>query len=334
MISKQSIFKKRCANLQQLRAISTYFCVVMKVYQSIRELPHFKNTVLTIGSFDGVHLGHLALIKKLLEISKGLDAESILITFHPHPRKVIHDQIELLTTLEEKIDLLALSGIEHLVIMPFTEAFSEMTPSVYVEKFLVFNFNPSAVVIGYDHRFGKNRAGDIALLRSLGLLHHFEVIEIEAEMIDQMNVSSSKIRTFLESGKMDAANALLGYEYSFSGHVVHGNKIGKEIGFPTANIQVNNPEKKLPGYGIYAVFVYVREVKYAGMLYIGNKPTLDGDAEMVIEVNIFDFNEEIYGETVSVSVVQFIRSDQKFETLESLRKCIEKDKEAVLSILS
>ncbi|MEY2905433.1 MAG: hypothetical protein RJA52_1449 [Bacteroidota bacterium] len=306
----------------------------MKVYHTIEELPIFSKTVLTIGSFDGVHLGHKALIDQLLDISKNEDAESILITFHPHPRKILGDKIELLTTLDEKIEILSKLGLDHLAIIPFTESFSELSPLEYVEDFLVKYFHPKAIVIGYDHKFGKNRKGDLKFLESLSEKWQYRVIEIGAEMIDQLNISSSGIRKFLSLGNILEANSLLGYPYSFGGIVVHGNKIGKELGYPTANLKLENEEKKIPCAGIFAIKVKVGTKIYNGMLYLGNRPTIEGETKNVIEVNIFDFSEEIYGESIRVFIIDFIRHDEKFNSLEELKNTIDKDKSVALKLLS
>lgn len=306
----------------------------MKVYHTIEELPIFSKTVLTIGSFDGVHLGHKALIDQLLDISKNEDAESILITFHPHPRKILGDKIELLSTLDEKIEILSKLGLDHLAIIPFTESFSELSPLEYVEDFLVKYFHPKAIVIGYDHKFGKNRKGDLKFLESLSEKWQYRVIEIGAEMIDQLNISSSGIRKFLSLGNILEANSLLGYPYSFGGIVVHGNKIGKELGYPTANLKLENEEKKIPCAGIFAIKVKVGTKIYNGMLYLGNRPTIEGETKNVIEVNIFDFSEEIYGESIRVFIIDFIRHDEKFNSLEELKNTIDKDKSVALKLLS
>lgn len=306
----------------------------MKVYHTIEELPIFSKTVLTIGSFDGVHLGHKALIDQLLDISKNEDAESILITFHPHPRKILGDKIELLTTLDEKIEILSKLGLDHLAIIPFTESFSELSPLEYVEDFLVKYFHPKAIVIGYDHKFGKNRKGDLKFLESLSEKWQYRVIEIGAEMIDQLNISSSGIRKFLSLGNILEANSLLGYPYSFGGIVVHGNKIGKELGYPTANLKLENEEKKIPCAGIFAIKVKVGTKIYNGMLYLGNRPTIEGETKNVIEVNIFEFSEEIYGESIRVFIIDFIRHDEKFNSLEELKNTIDKDKSVALKLLS
>ena len=306
----------------------------MKVYHTIEELPIFSKTVLTIGSFDGVHLGHKALIDQLLDISKNEDAESILITFHPHPRKILGDKIELLSTLDEKIEILSKLGLDHLAIIPFTESFSELSPLEYVEDFLVKYFHPKAIVIGYDHKFGKNRKGDLKFLESLSEKWQYRVSEIGAEMIDQLNISSSGIRKFLSLGNILEANSLLGYPYSFGGIVVHGNKIGKELGYPTANLKLENEEKKIPCAGIFAIKVKVGTKIYNGMLYLGNRPTIEGETKNVIEVNIFDFSEEIYGESIRVFIIDFIRHDEKFNSLEELKNTIDKDKSVALKLLS
>lgn len=305
----------------------------MKVYNTVEELPSFTGTVLTIGSFDGVHLGHKALIQQLINIGKSENCETVLITFHPHPRKILNTKIELLSTLEEKINIISQSGINHLAIIPFTEKFSEFSPLQYIEDFLVKHFQPRAIVIGYDHKFGKDRKGDIVFLESLSSKWNYKVVEIGAEMIEKVNISSSAIRKFLDQGNILEANKLLGYHYSFEGMVEHGNKIGKEIGYPTANLNLEEEEKKLPCSGIYAVKVSVDQKIFGGMLYIGTRPTIKGETKSVIEVNIFDFSEEIYGKSIRVYLIGFIRNDEKFDSLEALKNTIKKDKEAALKLL-
>ena len=305
----------------------------MKVYNTVEELPSFTGTVLTIGSFDGVHLGHKALIQQLINIGKSENCETVLITFHPHPRKILNTKIELLSTLEEKINIISQSGINHLAIIPFTEKFSEFSPLQYIEDFLVKHFQPRAIVIGYDHKFGKDRKGDIVFLESLSSKWNYKVVEIGAEMIEKVNISSSAIRKFLDQGNILEANKLLGYPYSFEGMVEHGNKIGKEIGYPTANLNLEEEEKKLPCSGIYAVKVSVDQKIFGGMLYIGTRPTIKGETKSVIEVNIFDFSEEIYGKSIRVYLIGFIRNDEKFDSLEALKNTIKKDKEAALKLL-
>ncbi len=307
----------------------------MKVFRTLANLPSFKNAVVTIGSYDGVHVGHQSIFSRIQQLAKEIDGESIAITFHPHPRQVVYPKdktLKLITTIEEKITLMESCGFDNLVIVPFTIEFSQQSPDEYIERLFEI-FNPKYIVIGYDHRFGLNRQGDINYLRWHSKTKDFKVIEIEKKELDEVAVSSTKIRTALSEGKIIKATQLLGHSFFLSGKVIHGQKIGKSIGYPTANLKILDNYKLLPLDGIYAVYVHIDGERFGGMLYIGNRPTLETHNEKTIEVNIFDFNQTIYGKIIQLEFLEFIRGDQKFEGLENLKAQLADDKIKSLAIL-
>ena len=306
----------------------------MKIYRELDNLPQFNNAVVTIGSFDGLHTGHGKIIDHLKLLAKECVGESVVITFHPHPRQIIYpnDQsMKLLNTIEEKIMLFRNTGIDHLVIAPFSIEFSQISAQEYIEDFLLKNFNPRYIVIGYDHRFGLNRQGNIDTLRKYEN-NNLEILEIEKQEIDNLAISSTKVRQALADGYIEKATNLLGHAYILSGKVVHGEKLGNKIGFPTANIEPLHKSKLIPSKGIYAVRVEIEEVLHDGMLYIGTKPTVNDGLQQVIEVNIFDFNQTIYGKEISVHFIEFVREDQKFEDLNQLKLALIADKHRVEEI--
>lgn len=310
----------------------------MKVHYSLDNLPDFRNAVLTIGSFDGVHRGHQELLTRVRHSAQAAKGESVVITFHPHPRLIIYPgdtELRLLTTIEEKIELIGRYGVDHLVVVPFTVEFSQLSADEYIERFLIDRFHPQRIVIGYDHRFGLNRQGDINYLRHYGRRAGFTVEEIEPQLIDDIAVSSTKVRRALEAGRIEDANRQLGHAYPLTGKVVPGRQIGRTIGFPTANIQIDNPHKLIPPDGIYAVRVFIGddEQRLDGMLYIGSRPTLkDGDARS-IEVNIFDFNDNIYGQRIRLDLIDYVRSDESFPSLEAMQAQLDRDRLRSLDIL-
>jgi len=305
----------------------------MQVHYDITQLPVFKNAVITIGTFDGVHSGHQQIIQQLLAEAKAINGETVVITFHPHPKMVVgakHD-IKILNTLEEKIALLQKHGVHHLAVVPFTNEFAEQTAYAYIKDFLVARFHPHTIIIGYDHRFGAGRKGDYHLLEDEAAANNFIVKEIPEHVLQNITISSTKIRTALLNGDIETANEFLGYPYFFSGKVVEGNKLGRTIGYPTANLLVEDEYKLIPGNGVYAVEVEnqkskVKNQKLKGMMNIGIRPTVDG-TKRVIEVNIFDFDEDIYGQELSASVKKKLRNEVKFNGLEELKKQLAKDKE-------
>ena len=309
--------------------------VTMKVYQYTNSLPKFSNAVVTIGTFDGVHQGHRQILHQLKQEAASIGGETVIITFHPHPRNIINksgDEIRLLNTMAERIELIEKEGIDLLVIVAFTDAFSRLTAEEYVEHFLIENFQPKVVIIGYDHRFGQGRKGDYHRMEEYSTKGFFELREIPAELIHNNTVSSTRIRNSLRAGEVSTANLLLGYDYFFEGMVVHGSKIGRTLGYPTANIMLHDTEKLVPADGIYVVRVNVGEELFDGMMSIGVRPTVDGQ-NRVIEVNIFDFNKDIYDQTIRVYLVEYLRPEWKFENLDSLKNQIDKDKQNSLRIL-
>ena len=307
----------------------------MRVYRSLSEFTSIPNAVVTTGTFDGVHIGHQKIINRVKEIAHQIDGQSVIITFFPHPRLVLFPEdndLKLINTLSEKIKLIELAGIDHLIIFPFTKEFSRLTSVDFIQQILVDKIGTKKLVIGYDHHFGKNREGTFEHLKHYGPSYGFEVEEIPKQDINDVAVSSTKIRTALAQHNINIANEYLGYPFAIEGIVAKGDQIGRTIGFPTANIQVEESHKLIPADGIYAVKVLVQTETHNGMLYIGNRPTVDG-TKKVIEVNIFDYNKEIYSEKSQVNLVQFIRGDQHFDSLDELKQAIANDEIASRKIL-
>jgi len=305
----------------------------MQVYTQINNLPVFRNAVVTIGTFDGVHTGHQQIIAQLKEEAHAIDGETVIITFHPHPRKVVaHKEVFVLNTLDEKIELLREKGIDHLVVVPFDERFASQSAKEYVEHFLFEKFHPHTVIIGYDHRFGHGRQGDYHLLEDFGKQLGFLVKEIPEHVLNNITVSSTKIREALLNSDVETANNYLGYDYFFEGLVIEGNKLGRTLGYPTANLQIETPEKLIPGNGVYAVIASVDKSTYKAMMNIGVRPTVDGKKRM-IEVNLFDFNQDIYGKTLRVYIKKYLRGEVKFNGLEELKNQLGIDKESTLRVL-
>lgn len=299
----------------------------MKVYKHLSEFNPIKNAVVTTGTFDGVHIGHQKIIHRVKEIAHQIAGESVIITFHPHPRLVLFPEdnhLKMLNTLPEKIKLLAASGIDHLIIIPFTKEFSRLSSVDFIQQILVDQIGTKKLVIGYDHHFGKNREGSFEHLKHYGPSYGFEVEEIPKQDVNDIGVSSTKIRTALAQHQIEIANQYLGYPYAMEGIVVKGDQIGRSIGFPTANIQIQESHKLIPADGIYAVHIQWQSQTYKGMLYIGDRPTVQG-SKKVIEVNIFDFDKEIYDEQIQVKLIQYIRGDQKFDSLDALKLSIQQD---------
>ena len=298
----------------------------MKVYHGINEIPAITRPVLTIGTFDGVHLGHKKIISKLNKLAEEADGESVLMTFHPHPRSVINPDanIAMLSSLEEKLSLLEMAGVGHSIVVPFNREFSEISAESYVRDFLIGNLHPHTVVIGYDHRFGLDRRGDINLLTKIANDEGAQVVEIKKQTIDELAISSTRIREALLDGKVELAAQLLGYHYEISGIVVKGFQVGRELGYPTANLLVNDPNKLIPGDGIYAIRASLGDEKLNGMLSIGYRPTFEGK-QRTIEAHLFDFDRDIYGEKMSIAFVSYIRSEKKFDSRQDLIKAMEND---------
>jgi len=307
----------------------------MQVHNDITQLPVFKNAVITIGTFDGVHSGHQQIINTLKEAAAAAGGESVIITFHPHPRKVVSSPvtgIRLINTLKERIELIAKAGVDHLVVVPFTEYFANQTAEEYISDFLVNKFHPHTIIIGYDHRFGKERVGDYKLMEEKAPVYNYQLMEIPVHLLDTIKVSSSNIRDAILHGHIEEANKLLGYTFFFEGEVVGGDKIGRTIGYPTANLKSTDDEKIVLGDGIYAVYVEVDGTRYKAMMSIGFRPTVNGKTR-VVEVNIFDFATEIYGKIIRVYVKKYLRSEVKFNGLEELKTALHKDKEDSLAVL-
>jgi len=310
----------------------------MTVHHDLNQLPAFKNAVITTGAFDGVHIGHQEIISRMKQIALEIKGETVIVTFHPHPRKVISSipgEIKQLTSLEERIELLTQSGIDHLVVVNFDYAFSNLTADAYVKTFLFDHFHPHTILVGYDHRFGNGRNGNFELLQKFGNELGFKVEQIHEKIIDDEIVSSTLIRNYILEHQIEKANALLGYPYLFDGFVVRGNQIGRTIGFPTANLHINNEEKIIPSNGVYAVKVKGKclgDTIYNGMMNIGIRPTVDGQKK-VIEVHILDFDQDIYEQNLTVMVYEYIRGEVKFDGLEALKAQLAKDKITTAAIL-
>ena len=308
---------------------------IMQIHRDINRLPEFRNAVITIGTFDGVHLGHHQIIGSLKQEAVKAGGESVIITFHPHPRKVVSSVItgvRLINTLPERIELLEKTGIDHLVIVPFTEFFANQTAEEYIRDFLVEKFRPHTIIIGYDHRFGKERSGDYKLMEEKAATYHYRLNEISEHILNTIKVSSTNIRNAILHSRVEEANNLLGYIFFFEGEVVHGDKVGRELGYPTANLKNTDEEKIVMGDGIYAVYADVEGRSYKGMMSIGFRPTVNGRTR-VTEVNLFDFNKEIYGKTIRVYVKKYLRAEVKFNDLGELKEQLHKDKEESLKWL-
>ncbi len=308
----------------------------MNVFTNIDELPDFKNAVITIGTFDGVHLGHKQIIGQLIKEAAAVDGTAVLITFYPHPKQVIasdRQPILILNEAAEKYALIQKAGIHNIVVVPFTIDFAEQHADNYIKDFLFDKFHPHTIIIGYDHRFGKDRTGDYHLLEAEAEKLGFKVKEIPEHILQNVTISSTKIRQALLSGDIDTANEFLGYDYFFSGTVIEGNKLGRTIGYPTANLQIKDHQKLIPANGVYATYVEVEGLgNYKGMMNIGFRPTVDGSSR-VTEVHIFDFDEIIYGKTVKLSLKKRLRSEIKFSGLEALKEQLAKDKQEALAVL-
>jgi riboflavin kinase / FMN adenylyltransferase len=347
-------------NLQQCPMINF---ATMQVHYSLAQLPAFRNAVITIGTFDGVHAGHQKILHQLQQEAATIAGETVLITFHPHPRSVLSATPPLLlNTLDEKLYLLAQHGVDHVVIVPFNKEFAALSAEAYVKDFLFDLFRPHTLIIGYDHRFGQGRKGDYRLLEAMGKELGFIVKEIPAEVIEHATISSTKIREALTAGDVQTANRFLGYAYFFEGRVVQGNQLGRTIGYPTANLKIEQDNKLVPANGVYAVRVEVRsEMKsqkskvksqkdesnpqspipnsqsllsssYNGMMNIGVRPTVDG-LNKVTEVNIFDFEKDIYGDILQVELISRLRDEQKFNGLDALKTQLANDKLNAMKIL-
>lgn len=308
----------------------------MKVHQSIDAFPGLKNAVVTIGTFDGVHAGHQQIIRRLNSIADERGGETVVLTFFPHPRMVLQpddNDLKLITTMKEREELLRKAGIDHLIIQPFSKEFSRLSAVEFVRDILVRQIGTKVLVIGYDHHFGRNREGSYKDLEEMAPVYGFQLEEIPEKIINDVAVSSTKIRKALLEGNIAEAATLLGHDFTLDGTVVHGEKVGRKIGYPTANLDILESYKLIPADGIYAVTVEVDDSEYKGMLYIGNRPALNGTKRSV-EVNLFDFDKDIYGAMIRIRFKAFIRGDMNFESMDLLVKKMAEDKENATKILS
>jgi len=299
----------------------------MQVHRELSQLPDFRNAVITIGTFDGVHAGHRHIIRQLQEAAAAVQGETVIVTFDPHPREVLFpadNKLRLLTTLPEKIALLGREGIDHLVVVPFTKEFSALSARSYLEDFLIARFRPHTIIIGYDHRFGHNREGGLELLEAEQHKYGFTLIEIPQQVVHDLTVSSTKIRNSLQEGHIKLANELLGYPYFLEGTVIHGDKMGRQLGYPTANLQLPDQRKLIPAEGIYAVKVTLNNTLLNGVMSIGTRPTFNG-TDLRLEVHIFDFDQDIYGSELQVQFIDFIRHNLKFDSAGALIEQMDRD---------
>ena len=309
----------------------------MKVHTDFSSYIDIKNPVVTVGTFDGVHLGHQKILNRIKKIASSVNGETVLLTFHPHPRKVLFNDntVKLIHTLNEKIQVLEKKGLDHLVIYPFTRSFSTYSAQKYVEELIVNKLKTHTLVIGYDHHFGNDRKGNIELLDKLKDKYHYNLEEISAHEIDEIKVSSTKVRNAIYSGDIHLVPNYTGYSFHFSGIVIKGDGIGKTINYPTANVSLSSQEKIIPKKGVYAVKCELKNKKYCnGVMNIGNRPTIGINQNESIEIHLFDFNENIYGETLNVDVIRKIREEKKFKNIEALKIQITKDCIKATQILS
>ena len=305
----------------------------MKIYHHLSDFKKLDNAVVTIGTFDGVHYGHQKIVKRLCELAKATGGESVILTFFPHPRLILdpeNQDLKMINTVAQKAETLANLGVDHLIITPFTRDFSNLSAQEYIESVLVNTLGTKFIIVGYDHRFGKDRKGGMPELEEYAKLYGYQIEVIQEQDINDVAVSSTKIRQALLKGDVALAAKYLGYHFSIEGRVIKGDKIGRTIGFPTANIFVEETYKLIPSDGIYAVTVTMAGETYKGMAYIGQRPTINGMTRN-IEVNIFDFNKEIYGQIIKMTFLEFLRKDVKFTGLDALKDQLQKDKENTLN---
>jgi riboflavin kinase / FMN adenylyltransferase len=307
----------------------------MLIHEGINQLPIIRKPVVTSGTFDGVHMGHRKLLETIRSMAKASGGESVLLTFWPHPRLILHPEdksLRLLSTFEEKAHLLQSLGIDHIVKIPFTKEFSQLSSDEFIRKVVVTALGTEKLVIGYDHRFGRNREGSFEYLKANAQQYGFEVMEIPAQDIDHITVSSTKVRESISQGDVITAAQLLGRYYELTGIVMHGDRIGRTMGYPTANIHLPDPYKLIPALGAYAVKVQHGGQQFQGMMNIGFRPTVNGH-EQRLEVHIFDFDQEIYGETLKIEFVEMIRKELKFESLDGLQRQLQSDEMQTRQIL-
>src|SRR5688500_16165259 len=304
----------------------------MNIFRGLSAVPEFKSSVITIGSFDGVHRGHRKILKKIQQLAVEIGGEDVVITFHPHPREVIYpkdNDLKVITSLDEKLEYFKRSGVANVVVVPFTIEFSQQPPQEYIEKFLVSKFHPTYIVLGYDHKFGLNRGGDVNLLKMFGVDYGFEVIQVGEEEYEGAIISSTRIRKALMKNDIELTNALLGHPYMIRGQIVKGNRLGHHIGYPTANVGVINNRKLLPHDGIYAATAKIDGIEYQGMLYIGLRPSIESPNDHRIEIHLFDFDLQVYDKEIIIEVYAFIRGDRQFPTMEDLKAAMAADENNV-----
>ena len=306
----------------------------LKIFNSIKSFNATKPTIVTIGTFDGVHLGHCKILEQITKNAHALNCESLVLTFFPHPRMVLQEGTEMkqLNTLNEKIALLDNLGIDNLVIHPFDKEFSRLTAEEFVKKVLVDVFNIKKIIIGHDHRFGRNRTATIDDLINFGETYGFEVEQISAEEINEVSISSTKIRNALLEGNIKLAANYLGYDYSFTGIIIKGKQLGRTIGYPTANITIEEDYKLIPNNGVYIAKSVLNGKTVFGMMNIGNRPTVDG-TKQTIEINFFDFKQDLYGQKITISLLHRMRSEQKFESIDALKNQLGIDKKTALAFI-
>ncbi len=307
----------------------------MKIFNGFEAITSIHNAVLTIGTFDGVHIGHQKILQQLNEEAYKIDGETVLFTFYPHPRMVLNPTnhgLKLIQTQEEKVEKLKRQGLQNLIVQPFTPEFSNLSAKDFLEKFLIEKLNVKKLVIGHDHQFGKNREGTLGFLLEMSVKYNFEVIEIPAQEINEVNISSTRIRKAIESGDINVANSYLGEPFELNGIVVKGNQLGRTIGFPTANIDIKSDIKIIPKKGVYAVEIQLSDnTYYIGMMNIGNRPTINEELKETIEVNIFDFDQTIYSQEIKVKLFNRIRDEYKFESIDQLKEQLSKDEKTCRS---
>jgi len=306
----------------------------LKIIQTISNFNSLEKTVVTIGTFDGIHIGHQKILKDLIETAKKENKKSVLLTFFPHPRMVLQKEvtIQLLNTIEEKSSLLEKMGLDYLIIHPFSKEFSRLTALDFVRDILVNQLNTSRLIIGYDHHFGKNREGNIHQLKEYSSLYDFNVEEIPAQDIDNVSVSSTKIRNALQEGSLKTANNYLGYNYMLNGTVVNGKSLGGKIGFPTANLEVNETYKLIPKTGVYIIKTVIDSVLFYGMMNIGFRHTVSGK-DQTIEAHLFNFNKDLYGKNLRLELLYFLREEKKFDSIDDLIVQLKLDKENSIAYL-
>ncbi|MBR3709990.1 MAG: bifunctional riboflavin kinase/FAD synthetase [Bacteroidales bacterium] len=306
----------------------------MRIINNSIQARNIKNAVVTIGTFDGVHLGHQAIFKVMRRLAQEIGGETVVVTFHPHPRQVLSigtERLRFICSQEEKLKKIEEFGIDNVLIIPFTKEFASTPSEDFIKNYIIDSIHPSIIVVGYDHHFGKNRMGDYEMLTQLGKQYNFSTVQVEAQDVNEVAVSSTKIRNFLWAGNVKAANELLGYPYSVTGTVVEGNKIGRTIGFPTANLDIPNEYMMINNPGVYACQTMIDGKPYNAMANTGLRPTVEDrtDGDFIIEVNIFDFNGDLYGKTLKVWFLDRIRDEEKFKGLEALKAQLEQDRKKV-----